>query len=267
MGFGSDNPVWKVELSANGSRVAVETENNIVYLDNSGRVLWTSSGSSGVNGTSSGSGSLGMDMAPDGSLVVAPIGDNITAFNGQGKILWSYPTNGTGDSTGDVALALNGTFVWAGMSESGYNGSLYFLNRQGDLLWQKPIYSPALSIQTGDNLTAFVLTNWGALLYGADGSLLGNITSSAGNSTSSGCSPLPNFWYWSGNEAPVAFIDAEGNVVSSYNPNGYTNGYTNGAVLSADGHYALISSSSGTSEYILTLVFLGNGNSQDCPHP
>ena len=166
-----------------------------------------------------------------------------------------------GGESGTVSLSTDGSLVWASSAISGYNGTLYFFNRQGSLLWHRQIYSPALSIETGGNLSAFVWTNWGALLYGGDGSLLKNITTSL-SSPSTGCLPIPNFWYWSGGKAPVAFIDVQGSVVSSYNPGGYTNN----AVLSSDGRYALIASNDGVSQFSLAFVFLGNQNYQSCQH-
>jgi len=89
-----------------------------------------------------------------------------------------------------------------------------------------------------------------------------NITTTGSATVSGVCLPPPNFWYWSGGEAPVDFIDAQGGVVSSYNPNGYTNN----AVLSSDGRYALIASEYGSSQFSLSFVFLGNASQAGCPH-
>ncbi len=129
------------------------------------------------------------------------------------------------------------------------------------------IYSPSLSIQTGDNVTAFVSTNWGALLYGSDGSLLKNVTSPAPIVSTGGCSPLPSFWYWGGNESPVSFFDSQGTTVSSYTPGGYMAN----AALSPDRNYAAIVSNEGSnSSYLLTFVFLGQletfNSSGSCLH-
>lgn len=250
---GSSNPVWKVVLSSDGSKLSVDTENSIMYLGGAeGNTIWSYSTGGNV---------VGMDMSADGTLVVASMGP-IVAFNDQGTILWSHPAMTLAVSVNSVAVSSDGSYVWVGSAVDGYNGSLYLFNKQGVALWQKQIYSPALSIQTGDNLTTFVSTNWGALLYGADGSLLKNITSSAIASIPSGCSPLPNFWYWSGELAPVAFIDSEGSVISSYNPGGYTNN----AALSSDRQYALVASSNEGSGFSLAFVFLGNPNYQTCEH-
>lgn len=184
------------------------------------------------------------------------------ALDNSGIVLWNYNAS-DGEESGAVDLSTNGSNVWASSACSGWNGSIYFVNLQGDLLWRRQIYSPTLSIQTGNNLTGFISTNWGALLYASDGSLLENLTTSSGTfngTSSSSCKPLPNFWYRSDNEAQVIFLDALGNMVSSYDPGGYINI----ALLSSDGHFALISSYNGAIDS-LTLVFLPNGISQNCP--
>ena len=275
---GSNSPVWTVKLSGNGSFMAVETETSLLYLNSRGTLLWnyTVTGNTG-NNTSAGN-FFGMDMSSDGSFIVVSVGYIPTAqspnymwafvaLNNAGHVLWSY-SEADGEEPGAVALSTDASSVWASSAYSGWNGSIYFFDRQGELLWQRQIYSPALGIQIGGNLRALLTTNWGALLYGGDGSLLENITSSAVNiSTLGNCQALPNYWYWSGGEAPVVFLDAQGNAVSSYNPNGYTND----ALLSSDDHYALITSTNGNNSSVpgnsLMLVFLPNGNSPECPHP
>jgi hypothetical protein len=251
---GSDNPVWKVVLSADGSKLAVDTENSIMYLGGAeGSTIWSYNVSGNV---------AGMDMSADGSLIVASMGP-IVAFNDQGSILWSHPAMTLAVSVNSVAISSDGSYVWVGSAVDGYNGSLYLFNRQGTLLWQRQIYSPVLSIQTGDNLTAFVSTNWGALLYGADGSLLQNVTNSA-PTISGDCTYLSSFWYWGGNQSPVTFFDSQGNAISSYSPGGYTVN----AALSPDRSYAVIVSDEGSgsgSTYSLAFVYLGQP-SQTCIH-
>jgi hypothetical protein len=251
---GSENPVWKVILSADGSKLVADTENSIMFVDaNQGNTIWSYSTGGNV---------VGLGMSPDGSLVVASMGQ-IVAFNDQGSILWSHPAIDLAVSANSVAVSPDGSDVWVGSAVSGYNGSLYLFNNQGTLLWQRQIYSPVLSIQTGGNATAFVSTNWGALLYGADGSLLQNVTGSA-PAIHSDCNYLPAFWYWGGNQAPVTFFDSQGKAISSYSPQGFT---VNTA-LSADGHYAAIVSQQGLgagSSYSLAFVYLGEPG-QSCIH-
>jgi PQQ-like domain len=248
---GSTNPVFKVAISTDGSKLSVDGEGSITYLSGSdGSTIWS---------YQTGGNAVGMAMSPDGSLIVASMG-KIVAFNGQGAILWSHPGQALAVSVNSVAISTDGSHVWAGSAESGYNGSLYLFNRQGGLLWQHQIFSPALSIQPGANTTAFVSTNFGALLYEGDGALLKNLTSSAVAPIAGGCNPLPSFWYWGTNEEPVAFIDAQGSVVSSYNPGGFTVN----AALSSDGSYAAVVSQNGLSKsFSLALVYLGAPN-QGC---
>jgi PQQ-like domain len=238
---GSGNPVFKVAISSDGSVVAADGEESVMYIDASTQaVLWSERTD----------GYTGMAMSADGSLVVMPSqSGSITAFNAQGAPLWSSPIVGSDDN---IAVSSDGSRVWVGEAESGYNGTLSLFTGKGSLVWQREIYSPALSIQTGGNLTAFVSTNWGALLYGGDGSLLANLTSSAPAGSAGECNP-PSFWYWSTNEAPVAFLDTQGNIVSSYNPDGFTVD----AALSSDGSYAAVASQNGLSKsFSLAFVYL-----------
>ena len=248
---GSSNPVFKVAISADGSKLAVDGEESMMYLSGAdGSTIWSYHTGGNV---------AGMGMSLDGSLVVASMGP-IVAFNGQGATLWSHPAQDLAVSVNSVAISPDGSRIWVGSAVDGSNGTLYLFNRQGSLLWQHQIFSPALSIQTGANATAFVSTNFGALLYGGDGSLLKNMTSSAAAAIAGGCNPLPSFWYWSTNEDPVAFLDTHGNIVSSYNPGGFT---VNGA-LSSDGSYAAVVSTIGlSSNYSLAFVYLGQPN-QSC---
>ena len=249
MDAGSSNPVFKVAISSEGSVVAADGESSVIYIDAATQeVLWSESTD----------GYTGMAMSADGSVVVMPSqSGSIAAFNAQGAPLWSSPIVGSDDN---IAISSDGSRVWVGEAESGYNGTLSLFTAKGALVWQREIYSPALSIQTGGNLTAFVSTNWGGLLYGGDGSLLANLTSSAVAPITGGCNPLPSFWYWGTNEDPVAFIDAQGNVVSSYNPDGFTVN----AAMSSDGSYAAVASQNGlTKSFSLAFVYLGAPN-QGC---
>ena len=251
---GSSNPIFKVAISADGSKLAVDGEESMMYLSGAdGSTIWSYHTGGNV---------AGMGMSLDGSLLVASMGP-IMAFNGQGAMLWSHPAQDLAVSVNSVAISPDGSRIWVGSAVDGSNGTLYLFNRQGSLLWQHQIFSPALSIQTGANATAFVSTNFGALLYGGDGSLLKNMTSSAAAAIAGGCNPLPSFWYWSTNEDPMAFLDTHGNIVSSYNPGGFTVN----AALSSDGSYAAVVSTIGlSSNYSLAFVYLGQPN-QNCTLP
>lgn len=89
------------------------------------------------------------------------------------------------------------------------------------------------------------------------------MTSSANPGSTGECNPLPSFWYWGTNEEPVAFLDIQGQVVSSYNPDGFTVN----AALSSDGRYAAVVSNNGSSStFSLAFVYLGQPN-QSCALP
>jgi hypothetical protein len=268
---GSSSPVWKVELSGNGSFMGVLTENILLFLDSAGKLLWNYSATgTGINNTGPGN-FFGMDMSNDASFIVASVGYiqtdqanfmwEFVALDSGGHVLWNYSA-ADGQESGAVALSTDGSSVWASSAYSGWNGTIYFFNRQGMLLWHRQIYSPALSIQSGDNMSVLVATNWGALLYGGDGSLLENYSSSSSTvNDSSGCGSAVNYWYWSGGTAPISFMDPQGDVVTSY----AQNGSITDAQLSPDGHYALIASSAGNSANYL--YFLSLNGSQYCEQP
>ena len=112
---GSSNPVWKVVLSSDGSKLSVDTENSIMYLGGAeGNTIWSYSTGGNV---------VGMDMSADGTLVVASMGP-IVAFNDQGTILWSHPAMTLAVSVNSVAVSSDGSYVWVGSAVDGYNGSL-----------------------------------------------------------------------------------------------------------------------------------------------
>jgi hypothetical protein len=183
--MGSSNPIFKVVISADGSSIVAMGEQSISYLGSTGITQWSYPAISSNIG--------GLAMSPDGNLVVAST-DKVIAFNGLGYVLWTYPLGGQIPvSTDSIAISSNESAIWVGSAYSGYNGTLSLFDREGNFMWQREVSSPALFIQTGSNLTAFVETNWGALLYGADGSLLRNITSSTLFPVSSTCNGSVKF--------------------------------------------------------------------------
>jgi outer membrane protein assembly factor BamB len=239
---GDGNPVWKVKISADGTKMAVDTGDRIMYLDGAqGNIIWS---------YDSGGNVVGMDMSDDGNLIVASMGP-IVAFNQRGVTIWSHPALDLAVSVNSVAISSDGLHVWAGSAVNGDHGTLYFFDRQGNLLWQREIQSPALAIQTGRNTTALVSTNFGALLYNGNGSSLESFTGSAPPVKMAPC-VLPAFWYGNGDGIPMSFIDAVGATVASYSPGGFTVK----ATLSPDGRYAAIVANQ-VSSFSLTFAYLG----------
>lgn len=110
---GSSNPVFKIAISSDGSAVAADGESSVMYLDTATHeVVWSETTD----------GYPGMAMSADGSLVVMPSqSGSITAFNAQGSPLWSSPIVGGDDN---IAISSDGSRVWVGEAESGYNGTL-----------------------------------------------------------------------------------------------------------------------------------------------
>jgi PQQ-like domain len=257
---GTDNPIGEVAISSNGSIIAAAGESDIMYMNGATHsILWSRA--------KGGGGNAAIAMSANGSLVVATFPSSVVAYNAQGTVLWSSPPlagiGGNGTTDNNAAISSDGSHVWVGEAVSGDNGNFSLFTAKGQLQWQRQINSPALSIQTGDNLTAFVSTNQGALLYGGDGSLLANVTGTGPSATTGGgggCDSPPSFWWWSGDQSPVIFFDSRGNAISSYDPGGFTVA----AAISPDHDYAVVASDNISSVSSLALVYLGQQPSQSC---
>jgi hypothetical protein len=232
-----------VKLSSDGSRLAVATETDVLYMNDRGQTLWSfDSGNSGNI--------MGMDMSPSGDNVIAsvmyrPNTENwswsFLSFNGGGSILWNYTEVSPGGvSFADrVVLASDGLHTWASSAVSGENGTLYLFDNNGTLLWSRQIYSPALIIQTArTSQDVTVLTNWSTLVFNEQGQQLANYTASQQSVASAGGSSCASSSFWVSNlgSLNVLFLNGQGAPLSSYP----LNRTVSNAVVSADGHYAAI---------------------------
>lgn len=256
-----------VKLSSDGSRLAVATQDAILYMNNKGQTLWSFKPGNSGNINS-------MDMSPDGSNLVASVmytpntqnwSWSFLSFGGGGKILWNYTSISPGGSTyaGSVVLASDGLHTWASSDVSGENGTLYLFDNNGTLLWSRQIYSPALSIQTAKaSQSAVILTNWSTLVVNEEGQQLANYTVNQQTATSasaagSSCAH-PSFWVSNLGSLNVLFLNGQGLPVSSYP----LNRTVSNAVVSPDGHYAAIASNQDNRSILYFIDLVSNGS--DC---
>lgn len=174
-------PVWSSILSSDGSYLAANTSTNLLYFDaRQGRLLWNYSIASNEGSL------LRISMSPDGRYVSASAtisgpkypsnGWKEYFFSGNGRLLWNYTSFDA--SSSDLSLVSpDGKYVATSASVSGYNGFVYFFDKNGMLLWKKQISSPMLSADiSSDGSLLATSTNWGLLLIDREGKLLWNST-------------------------------------------------------------------------------------------
>jgi PQQ-like domain len=159
-------------ISADGSRVAVFTQDSVALLTWSGQVLW--------NNSAAGAGCPGVGpchvfVSQDGSLVAAGH-QGITLFNSNGSVAWTYgETNQIW--TNSVALTSSGYLIAAALNVNNFNGTALLLTDQGVPLWEHHFDSEVLSaalLQNGSSIG--YVTYSSALFYDRAGTLLANYT-------------------------------------------------------------------------------------------
>ena len=233
-------------LTSNGSRLVVMAENAILLMNDDGKTLW--SFTPGNRGTI-----YDWVMSPDGSRLVvsvqnySQVGNNSLPssrswlyFNLDGEVVANRTFPQEGPLTpGNLALSSDGKYIWSSEATSGTSGSLLLFDYNGSLLWSRPIYSPALEIQTlNGSQDAAVETNWSTLVFNDEGQQLANYTGSqqsAAPASASGSSCTPTSFSMSDYTSPgVVFLNAQGVAVSSYS----FNRIVSNIALSANGRFA-----------------------------
>lgn len=220
-------PVMSFSISSDGSHLAVGTNQNVLYYDSEGRLLW--------NQTTDGS-LDGITMSPDGSFLfvaASSVGqpknpnDEWGGYLIDGKtgaILWNY-TGTEAPSAEMPAISSDGKYVTVGAALSGYNGFVYLFDREsGDLLWKHQINSPALSASISQDGSALaVSTNWALLFFdGKTGNLLWNHTGDASSPSVSQMKMTPDARYivggvWGGGTGKdIQLLAANADLLWSY---------------------------------------------------
>ncbi|MGD0477754.1 MAG: PQQ-binding-like beta-propeller repeat protein [Nitrososphaerales archaeon] len=173
----TSEPVFSVHINSNGS-VIVTDGPDLLYIGGGGRVLWNYSEHE----------SMATVLVDDGSTVLAGVngvtfpndlnyGSVLTMFDSHGNVLWnaSIPDE-TFDSSN--SLAASGGLIVAGVSVSGYNGTLSCYNMQGVLLWSRHIDSAIFKVSFENNGSSILAeTNWGHVTFDPTGKVIENQTS------------------------------------------------------------------------------------------
>jgi ABC-type sugar transport system permease subunit/outer membrane protein assembly factor BamB len=128
----SKDTVFSISASADASRVVVGSrDNTITVYDNNGKKQWEFKADNAVTGVA---------MNSDGTLVAAVSADrDVRLFDGQGQVLWTYATD---FPLLGVAIADDGGYVSVASVEG---KNLLFLNRAGQLVWEKNLIVPVES--------------------------------------------------------------------------------------------------------------------------
>jgi hypothetical protein len=161
-------------ISADGSRVAVFTQNSLALLTWSGQVLWNNSAAGGA--VYPGNAPDPIFVSQDGS-VVAEGHHGVTLLNSDGRVAWTYGAATDQIWTNSVALTSSGYLIAASQDVSNFNGTALLLSGQGAPLWEHHLDSAVLSaavLQNGSSIG--YVTYSSALFYNHTGTLLANYT-------------------------------------------------------------------------------------------
>jgi len=166
----------EVEINGNGS-VIIANDPGLYYIDGQGKVLWNYTGYD----------SFSVVLVDNGSEVVDGVtgvlfpshsffGSDLVMFDSHGQVLWniSNPDQSFG-SGGDVAVS--GDHLAVGWSSTGTNGTLYYYDLNGTMVWQRHVSSDILGVSfEGNGSTIFMQANYGNSTYDLSGNVLQNQT-------------------------------------------------------------------------------------------
>lgn len=172
----SPEPIFAVDINGNGS-VIMTSDSVLLYINNQGKVLWNYSKYGPTVGALVDNGSsviAGISMIPFANH--SSFGSSLTMFDAKGNVVWnvSLPDQ-LFDSTS--SLALSDGYIAAGLSNTGYNGTLNYYNMQGKLIWSKNVDSAILGVNFTSNQSAILVeTNWGHDTFDLSGNVIQNQT-------------------------------------------------------------------------------------------
>lgn len=238
---GSD-PVFSVAITRNGSRIAVDLVSALLYLDKDGRLLWRYD-SDGTIGP--------ISMSADGQFLLLSISNimdhnpvmlwKILYLNMQGKVIWNF--TGTNAIIEDATISADGKYVVAGASVSGWDGTLYAFNSDGDVLWKIPISSAILPVAISpDDSLVVAGTNWGITAFDNSGMLVWNYTGATASAlaiSAVGSQVLAGLWQYSG--PAILLFSRRGQITWSYPA-----GPIHQVAVSSDGTYGVIGAGTAT---------------------
>ena len=128
----ADDTVLDAAGSADGSLIAIGARDNVLSVyDASSELLWEHTADDSVSG---------VDVSEDGAYIATASADrHVRLFDARGELLWAYRSK---FPLSDVAISADGEYVSASSVEG---RNLVFLNRAGDLLWDKNLVAPVES--------------------------------------------------------------------------------------------------------------------------
>ena len=167
-----------LHINGNGS-VIVGNDPGLLYIDGSGRVLWTFA--------EQGRDIFTAALVNEGADVVAGVdnifipnhssyGSELILLDAHGRALWNVtiPDQQFGSSAN---VAASGGFVAAGVANSGWNGTLYYYGLQGNLVWSRHVSNDILWTSFEDGGSAVMIqTNCCQVKYDLSGKLVANQT-------------------------------------------------------------------------------------------
>lgn len=156
-------PVFNVQMNHNGSLIVVNDE-GLLVTSLSGRILWNYS-QLGIPGTA---------IVGDGTGVVVAANGYIALLNNKGSVVWNH-TIGFVQSP---AIAATDSNIAVGTCESGFSGTVYYLDLSGNVVWSKYTSGCLTGIKFSDgNSRILVEGNSGNLVFDTQGNLVSNRTS------------------------------------------------------------------------------------------
>jgi len=156
-------PVFNLQMNANGSMIVINDEGLLVTnLD--GRILWQVSQSDAVPATA---------IIDDGSGIVDAANGHISLLDSKGVPIWNH-TIGFVQSP---AIAATGSNIAVGTCESGFSGTVYYMDLHGNVLWSRYTSGCITGVRFASNNTNVVVQgNSGNQVFDTQGRLLSNST-------------------------------------------------------------------------------------------
>ena len=172
----STQPFFSIIADSNNS-VIVVNDPQLLYLNSNGMILWNYSKFETMDAV----------LVNNGSKVIAGVseipypnhlnfGSALTMFDSRGKVVWNVTLPDYGFDCGDCLATSNGHLA-AGLSVSGYNGTVAYYDLQGNLVWSRYVDSAILMIafENGGS-TIYARTNWGSVTFDLSGNVVSNQT-------------------------------------------------------------------------------------------
>jgi hypothetical protein len=172
----SSQPFFSISADSNNS-VIVVNDPQLLYINSNGRILWNYSQFETMDAV----------LLDNGSRVVVGVneilypnhlnfGSALTMFDSKGTAVWNVTLPDYDFDCGDC-LATSGGHLVAGLSVSGYNGTVAYYDLQGNLVWSRYVDSAIIMIafENGGS-TIYAQTNWGSVTFDLSGNVLSNQT-------------------------------------------------------------------------------------------